>query len=133
METYEQIVTELNHSLNKEQFNKNEIENIIVLAMEQTKLKLKLFDFEYFNENKLAEIQTIMAKALETENFEQIAYLQQIENECIRIITVREKCELKESVFSTDEDSLLYFYFGNSTNDKVIKSLFTDIIKKDYP
>lgn len=50
MMVVEEILEKLKLALNNADFNNNEFENLLESLTEQEKVKLKILDFEYYNE-----------------------------------------------------------------------------------
>jgi len=87
-------------------------------------LQLKLVDFKRYNEELLAKTRTEKSQAVEALNFERAANLRELERECQKYIALRDRLQLTSSILSISKQRLVYFYFGLTKNDEVLKKLF---------
>lgn len=66
----EEILEKLKLALNNADFNNNEFENLLESLTEQEKVKLKILDFEYYNEERLEHAKNEKIEGVKSQNFE---------------------------------------------------------------
>lgn len=87
-------------------------------------LQLKLVDFKRYNEELLAKARSEKSQAVEALSFEWAANQRELELECQKYIALRDRLQLTSSIFSINKQQLVFFYFGLTKNDEVLKELF---------
>lgn len=98
--------------------------NLIHTLKKEFQLQLELVDFKRYNEELLAKTRTEKSQAVEALNFERAANLRELERECQKYIALRDRLQLTSSILSISKQRLVYFYFGLTKNDEVLKKLF---------
>ena len=98
--------------------------NLMHTLKKEYSLQLELVDFKRYNEELLAKTRTEKKQAVEALNFEWAANQRELERECLKYIVLRDQLQLTSSVFSISKQQLVYFYFGLTKNDEVLKKLF---------
>lgn len=91
-------------------------------------LQLELVDFKRYNEELLAKASTDKSQAVDALSFEWAANQRELERECQKYIALRDRLQLSNSIFSINKQQLVYFYFGLTKNEKVLKELFEKMI-----
>lgn len=92
-------------------------------------IKIKLIDFEYFNEERLMNAKEEKIICVRLQNFEKAASNRDLELECQKHIDLKNQFELNKSMFDLKEGYLLYYYFGTSLNDRKMKEIYKQFIK----
>ncbi len=98
--------------------------SLIHTLKKEFQLQLELVDFKRYNEELLAKTRTEKSQAVEALNFERAANLRELERECQKYIALRDRLQLTSSILSISKQRLVYFYFGLTKNDEVLKKLF---------
>lgn len=130
MMVVEEILEKLQLTLNIADFNTAEFENLLESLIEQEKVKLKILDFEYYNEERLEHAKKEKIEGVKSQNFEWAASWRDKEKKILKYIELREEFDIKKSGFHYEEGFLLYFYLGTEKNDIQIKELIKQRIKK---
>ncbi|WP_207895716.1 hypothetical protein [Acetobacteroides hydrogenigenes] len=91
-------------------------------------LQLMLVDFKRHNEELLAKTRSEKSQAVEALNFEWAANQRELERECLKYIALRDRLQLTSSTFSISKQQFVFFYFGLTKNDEVLKGLFEKMI-----
>lgn len=125
----EEILEKLQLTLNIADFNTAEFENLLESLIEQEKVKLKILDFEYYNEERLEHAKKEKIEGVKSQNFEWAASWRDKEKKILKYIELREEFDIKKSGFHYEEGFLLYFYLGTEKNDIQIKELIKQRIK----
>lgn len=126
----EEIVEKLELTLNIADFNTAEFENLLESLIEQEKVKLKILDFEYYNEERLEHAKKEKIEGVKSQNFEWAASWRDKEVKILKYIELREEFNIKKSGFHFEKGFLLYFYLGTEKNDKQIKEIIKEKLKK---
>jgi len=130
MMVVEEIVKKLKLALNNADFNTHEFENLLESLTEQEKVKLKILDFEYYNEERLEHAKNEKIEGVKSQNFEWAASWRDNEKKILKYIELREEFNIKKSGFHFEEGFLLYFYLGTEKNDEQIKEIIKEKLKK---
>ena len=102
--------------------------NLMHILKKEFHLQLKLVDFKRYNEELLAKTRTEKSQAVEALNFEGAANLRELERECHKYIALRDRLQLIGSIFSINKQQLVFFYFGLTKNDALLKELFEKLV-----
>lgn len=102
--------------------------SLIHTLKKEFQLQLELVDFKRYNEELLAKTRTEKKQAVEALNFEWAANQRELERECLKYIVLRDQLQLTSSVFSISKQQLVYFYFGLTKNDALLKELFEKLV-----
>lgn len=98
--------------------------NLMHVLKKEYSLQLVLVDFKQYNEELLAKTRTEKSQAVEALNFEWAANQRELERDCQKYIALRDRLQLASSTFSINKQQLVFFYFGLTKNDEVLKELF---------
>lgn len=90
----EEILEKLKLALNNADFNTNEFENILKSMVEQEKVKIKILDFEYYNEERLKHAQKEKIEGVKSQNFEWAASWRDKEKKILKYIELREEFDI---------------------------------------
>ena len=102
--------------------------NLMHTLKKEFQLQLELVDFKRYNEKLLAKTRTEKSQAVDALSFEWAANQRELERECLKYIALRDRLQLTSSVFSISKQRLVYFYFGLTKNDEVLKELFEKMV-----
>jgi len=125
----QEIVEKLNQALTNVDFNKDEVENLLVLLTEHQQVKVKILDFEYYNEERLEYAKNEKSKEVKFQNFEQAASWRHREKKILKYIELRKEFNIKKSGFHFEEEFLFFFYLGTEKNDKQLKEIIINKFK----
>ncbi|MCK4661530.1 MAG: hypothetical protein KAT68_01585 [Bacteroidales bacterium] len=127
----QKIVKKLNNFLDEEHLNEKQFENSLkhIFEIGIDKVKIKIIDFEYHNEERLKHATKEKIEEVKSQNFEWAAKQREIEKKCKRHIELKKEYNIEKSMFYYEHNFLLYFYFGTSKNDKIIKELIKSKIE----
>ena len=102
--------------------------NLMHTLKKEFQLQLELVDFKRYNEEFLAKTRTEKSQAVEALSFEWAANQRELERECQKYIALRDRLQLTSSIFSISKQQLVYFYFGLTKNDALLKELFEKLV-----
>ncbi len=133
MDTLKFIVAKLNEMLEVGRFDNEQFEFYIALLVEKYNFEIKLIDFEFYNEEKLREVQAEKKKGLELLDFEYTANYRELERTCLKCLEYKADWKIDKSVFLPEPgrelrkiptpDYFYYCYFGTAKNYVMIKKL----------
>jgi len=125
METLIEIAKKMNELLEADEIDNAELEEICQSLKEQTNVRFRLMDFNYFNKERLAVINAQKIEFVRKQNFEAAANKRQLEKKCLKHIHGKEQFKIEKSMFDTEENIFAYFYTGTAKNDLKIYSRMT--------
>ncbi len=103
--------------------------NLMHTLKKEFQLQLELVDFKRYNEEFLAKTRTEKSQEVEALNFERAANLRELEQACQEYIDIRDRMGLTSSEFMISQKwHLVYFYFGQTKNDALLKELFEKMV-----
>ena len=102
--------------------------NLMHTLKKEFHLQLVLVDFMQYNEELLTKARTEKSQTVEALNFEWAANQRELERECQKYIALRDRLQLSSSIFSINKQQLVYFYFGQTKNDALLKELFEKLV-----
>lgn len=126
----EVILEKLKLALNNADFSTTEFDNLLTSLLEQKEIKIKILDFEYYNEKRLEHIQKEKIEGVKSLNFGYAASCRDTEKKILKFIELRDEFEIKKSGFHFENGFLFYFYLGTEKNDKHIKEIIKQRMKK---
>jgi hypothetical protein len=122
-----ELVQKMNNTLVSENFDIQQFNILIRSTRKQYNVKIKLFDFEYYDETRLEKAKQEKFICAQKHNFEKAASNRDLEIECQKYIDLKKQFKIEESMFFYEQDYLFYFYFGTAKNDKIVR----EILKAD--
>ncbi|MGQ7868678.1 hypothetical protein [Sunxiuqinia sp. sy24] len=122
------IADQLNTLLSAEQLDKSKLDGLVRELDQISDLRVKLVDFEKYNEEALAKLTEEKMAQIRSQNFEQAATLREQEKECIKYANFQRYFKLKNSFFYPEERKLFYFHLGTERNDEILKEFFAAVI-----
>ena len=117
----ENEINELNKFLESDSFDIVEFEKLYQSIKINNNFKIKLIDFEYYNEKRLEEAIKEKIICVELLNFERAASNRDLELECQKYIDLKLEFKIEKSAFYYEQKYLMYFYLGTAKNDKLVK------------
>lgn len=121
--TIDDIIHKLNIALYDDDLSKGEIENLLELLTDQENIKIRVLDFEYYNEERLENIKHKKKEGVISQDFEWAAICREEELKIQKYIELKIEFDIKRSGFYFEDGYVLYFYFGTEKNDKQIKEI----------
>lgn len=121
MAVSENVIHELNNLLEADSFEIKQFANLYRLIKEQDTVKIKLIDFEYYNEKKLEEVKKEKIICVQLQNFERAASSRDLELECQKYVDLKKEFKIEKSMFHYEQNYLMYFYLGTAKNDKLVR------------
>lgn len=125
IEELNDLTKEMNDLLEAEDVDKNRLEEVCNLWQNQTSIRFRLLDFEYYNEDQLKIITEEKIAFVREQNFEGAANKREIEKKFIKHVTFKKEMEIEKSAFHFEENILVYIYTGTARNDSVLLSRLT--------
>ncbi|MGD9928734.1 MAG: hypothetical protein AB7U05_01840 [Mangrovibacterium sp.] len=123
MKTLIEIADQLNILLNTESLSIPLLNKLALELMQKSETRIKLVDFEKYNEENLSKLTEEKLKNIKEQNFEKAANLREQEKECFKYANFQKYFKLQNSFFYPEEGKLFYFYLGTEKNDREIKSI----------
>lgn len=123
MTSIENIVSQLNQILTKTGFDKTGVITLINELKSSGINKMKIYDFEYFNDSLADSLRHDKVELVKGQDFEAAAAMRDSENECRNYLLLKEDLAVTSSVFICKDETLYYCYFGDAKNDGLIKEL----------
>jgi hypothetical protein len=130
METSENIILKLNEILEGDEFHLSEFNYLLNELLELENLRIVLFDFEYYNEDRLRVLQESKIECVRVQEFEEAAKYRKLEAECQEYIDIKEEYCINKSLFYIEKEYLFYFYFGISVIAKLVKENLKNHLQK---
>ena len=125
MEILLEIAEKMNNLLESDQLDYASLEEICLTIKDQTRVRFRLMDFEFFNEEKVAVITAKKLRLIQEQNFEGAANMRDIEKKYLKHINFKKSFEIEKSMFFSEDDLLVYFHTGTAKNDNAIYSRLT--------
>ncbi len=117
-------VEKLNQALYADNLDADAFRNLLLYITEQEKVRLRVLDFEYFNEQRLSRVTKKKLDAIRTWDFESAALWRDKERKVLEYIEIRKEMKIQQSRFHYDKGYLFYSHMGTAKNDnEVIKIL----------
>ena len=86
--------------------------------------KIKLIDFEYYNEKRLGDAKQEKIIFVQLQNFKRAASNRDLELECQKHVDLKSEFKIEKSTFHYEQNYLMYFYLGTAKNDKLVREYF---------
>lgn len=118
-----EIADQLNAMLVAEGLDKSKLGELARELDQIPDLRIKLIDFEKYNEENLTELSAEKFAKIKEQNFEAAANLREQEKECFKYANFQKYFKLKHSFFYPEERKLFYFHLGTERNDKLVKDI----------
>jgi type 1 glutamine amidotransferase len=117
-------VEKLNQALHADNFDVDALRNLLLFITEQEKVRLRVLDFEYFNEQRLSHVTKKKLEAIKAWDFESAALWRDKERKVLEYMEIRKELNIQQSGFHYDKGYLFYSHLGTAKNDnEVIKIL----------
>jgi hypothetical protein len=129
MELLIKIAKDLNILLKKKVMNEIRLEKICQTLGEQTRVRFKLMDFEFFNEERMDLLVAEKNRFLKDKNYEAAANLKDVEKNFEKHIRFRIFFGVRKSGFYSEDNHLVYLHTGKARNDRVIYDRLTSPVK----
>jgi hypothetical protein len=117
----ENEINMLNNSLESDSFDIAEFDKLYQTIWSNNTFKIKLIDFEFYNEKRLEEAIKEKIVCVELLNFERAASNRDLELECQKYIDLKSEFKIEKSAFHYEQKYLMYFYLGTAKNDKLVR------------
>lgn len=121
MSITENQINELNNFLESDNLDMEEFKKLYQSIKHNNTLKIKLIDFEYYNEKRLEEARKEKINCVQIREFERAASNRQLEMDCRKHIEIKTEFKIEKSAFFYKQNYLMYFYLGTAKNDKLIR------------
>ncbi len=124
MKASEQSLCRLNSMLQSEQATVKEITDLVLLITDLTGWKLKVIDFNLYDENLLEQLKKDKTIAIKKSEYEKAASFRDQEILCEKHIAFKKQYQLKHSIFHFENGEIWYCYVGKSLKEtELFKSL----------
>lgn len=119
-EKLEKIADWMNELLEADPMDNERLEEICQFLLDQTKVRFRLFDFEFFNEERLTIIRAERLNLVGEQDYRAICKQRDLEKKCLKHIRFKKYFRMEKSMFYSDENILVYFHTGTAKNDQTI-------------
>lgn len=120
-----ELTKQMNDRLEAHYWDNEWLEQICSFWQEQTNIRFRILDFEYYNEERLAAITQEKIAFVRAQNFEAAANKREIEKKFIKHVTFKKELGIEHSAFHFEENMLVYLYTGTARNDSALYSRLT--------
>jgi len=117
----ENEINELNSFLESDSFDIEEFDKLYQSLKLNNTFKIKLIDFDYYNEERLEEAKKEKIICVQLQNFERAASNRDLELECQKYVDIKSEYKIEKSAFHYEHKYLMYFYLGTAKNDKLVR------------
>ncbi len=117
-------VEKLNQALHADNFDADAFKNLLHSIIEQEKVRLRVLDFEYFNEKRLAHVAKKKLEAIRAWELESAALWRDKERKVLEYIEIRKELNIQKSGFHYDKGYLFYSHLGTAKNDNEVIKIF---------
>jgi len=114
-------INELNDFLESENIDIEGFKKLYKSIKHSNNVKIKLIDFEYYNEKRLEEARKEKINSVQIQEFEKAAFNRQLEMDCRKHVELKTELKIEKSAFYYEQNYLMYFYLGTAKNDKLIR------------
>lgn len=121
MAVTENEINGLNNFLESDSLDIEEFKKLYQSIKLNNTVKIKLIDFEYYNEKRLEEAKKEKIICVELMNFERAASNRDLELECQKYVDLKTEFKIEKSAFHYEQKYLMYFYLGTAKNDKLVR------------
>ena len=121
MSITENQINELNNFLESDNLDMEEFKKLYQSIKHNNTFKIKLIDFENYNEKRLEEARKEKINSVKIQEFEKAAFNRQLEMDCRKHIEIKTEFKIEKSAFFYKQNYLMYFYLGTAKNDKLIR------------
>lgn len=125
MEILRNIADNMNELLDADQFDSARLEEMCLILKEQSKVRFRLMDFEYLNEERLKTYRDDHVVLIWRKNFKAAANKRDHIKKCEKYIRFKRLFRIEKSMFHFARNKLVYFYTGTAKNDLAIYSRLT--------
>jgi hypothetical protein len=124
-----EIIKKLNQYLNDADFKGDDFGNQLKLLIDHEKVKVKIVDFEPYNEKDMQDAYNEKIKEVLTQNFEKALIWRLKEKKIKEYLTAKKQLKIKESGFHFEDGYLFFFHLGTEKNDHQIKEIIDNLKK----
>ncbi len=121
MDILEDIILKLDELLEADRFDELQFDGLLKTSKERFNLKIRMIDFEFYNEERIIDAQAEKKKGLELQDFEYTANYRELERECLKYIEFKAELNIRKSMFLCEPIFLFYCFFGTAKNDLLVK------------
>ncbi|WP_320168126.1 hypothetical protein [Mangrovibacterium marinum] len=121
------LADQLNEMLNVAELDMAKLWDIARELDQIPDLRIKLVDFEKYNEENLAKLTAEKLAMVKEQNFEACANAREQEKECFKYANFQKYFKLKHSFFYPEERKLFFFHLGTEKNDGVMMQYFDSV------
>ena len=120
-------VENLNRALHADDFDADTFSNHLQSIIKHEKVRLRILDFEYFNETRLKHLTKEKVAAIQAKDYHAAALWRDKERKVLEYIEIKRELKIQQSGFIYDKGYLFYFHLGTARNDPKIKKVFTNM------
>lgn len=122
MDLLDNIAAHLNQLLYADKVDNQELEKIISTLDKELNTKIRLLNYEFYNEERLNSAIVEKKRQIELSNFELASKQRFLEKKCQHYLDLKTKLGIEKSVFYRVRNALLYFYLGTAKNDIKVRT-----------
>lgn len=128
MDTSQEFLAKLHLMLESEDFKSGEFLALLNEFIDRFNPKLKVLDFVYFDEERLAMLKEQKFSEVKRQNFTLAARLRDQEKQCRNYLELRKTAGAEKSMFYHDDEYLCFFNLGTCRNDTAIMEILREMV-----
>ena len=120
-------IEKLNLALHDDDFDAESFSNLLQHVIKNEKVRLRILDFEYFNQARLERLTREKLEAIRAKDYHAAALWRDKERKVLEYIEIKNELQIQQSGFRYEKGYLLYFHLGTARNDQAIKKVFQNV------
>ena len=120
-------IENLNLALHADHFDADAFSNLLQHIIKHEKVRLRILDFEYFNQARLEHLTKEKLEAIRAKDYHAAALWRDKERKVLEYIEIKSELQTQQSGFHYDKGLLFYYHLGTARNDsnaiKVLSSM----------
>ena len=120
-------IEKLNLVLHAEDFDADAFSNLLQHVIKNEKVRLRILDFEYFNQARLERLTREKLEAIRAKDYHSAALWRDKERKVLEYIEIKNELKIQQSGFHYDKGYLFYFHLGTAKNDPEIKKVISSM------
>lgn len=114
----------INLAVHADEFDAEAFSNLLQLIIKHDNIRLRILDFEYFNETRLERLTKEKLEAIRAKDYHAAALWREKERKVLEYIEIKRELNIQQSKFHYEKGYLFYIHLGTARNDnEIIKTL----------
>ena len=120
-------IENLNLALHADHFDADAFSNLLQHIIKHEKVRLRILDFEYFNQARLERLTKEKLEAIRAKDYHSAALWRDKERKVLEYIEIKNELQIQQSRFHYEKGYLFYFHLGTARNDQAIKKAISSM------